>query len=125
MESLGRASLSGGGAFLGGLLGTIGGLGAASVPLGIAGGIGGGMAGDKLGDLIFGERKETPFATGGIVSKPTKALIGEAGTEAVIPLDKFYAKLDELINVAKTGGNVYIDSTKAGTAFGIGTYKTQ
>ena len=68
---------------------------------------------------------ETPFATGGIVSKPTRALIGEAGTEAVIPLDKFYAKLDELINVAKTGGNVYIDSTKAGTAFGIGTYKTQ
>jgi hypothetical protein len=123
MESLGRASLSGGGAFLGGLLGTIGGLGAASVPLGIAGGIGGGIAGDKLGDLIFGERKE--YATGGIVSKPTRALIGEAGTEAVIPLDKFYAKLDELINVAKTGGNVYIDSTKAGTAFGIGTYKTQ
>ena len=123
MESLGRAGLSGGGAFLGGLLGTIGGLGAASVPLGIAGGIGGGMAGDKLGDLIFGERKE--YATGGIVDKPTRALIGEAGSEAVIPLDKFYAKLDELIAVAKSGGNVYIDGNKAGTAFAMSTYKTQ
>lgn len=31
----------------------------------------------------------TPFATGGIVTSPTRALIGEAGPEAVIPLSKF------------------------------------
>jgi len=30
----------------------------------------------------------TPMAEGGIVTKPTSALIGEAGAEAVIPLDK-------------------------------------
>lgn len=30
----------------------------------------------------------TAFATGGLVTKPTKALIGEAGPEAVIPLDR-------------------------------------
>jgi hypothetical protein len=30
----------------------------------------------------------TPMAEGGIVTQPTSALIGEAGAEAVIPLDK-------------------------------------
>jgi phage-related minor tail protein len=30
----------------------------------------------------------TPFAKGGVVTKPTAALIGEAGPEAVIPLNK-------------------------------------
>lgn len=65
------------------------------------------------------------LARGGIVSKPTKALVGEAGTEAVIPLDKFYAKLDELIAVAKQGGNVYLDGNKVGTAMAMGTFKTQ
>ena len=40
---------------------------------------------------------EVPFASGGIVTAPTRALIGEAGREAVIPLDQFYAKLDQLV----------------------------
>ena len=31
----------------------------------------------------------TPMATGGVVTKPTRAVIGEAGPEAVIPLNKF------------------------------------
>jgi phage-related minor tail protein len=30
----------------------------------------------------------TPFATGGIVTGPTPALVGEAGPEAIIPLDR-------------------------------------
>jgi hypothetical protein len=68
---------------------------------------------------------ETPMATGGIVTRPTKALIGEAGTEAVIPLDKFYAKLDELIATVKQGGNVYLDGTKVGTAMNVSTYRVQ
>lgn len=70
MESAGRAALSGGGAFLGGLggaaaggalgLGT-GGVGAAAIPaLTTGGSVGGGMAGDWLGDKIFGKRKEQP-----------------------------------------------------------------
>jgi hypothetical protein len=58
METLGRGALSGIGGAIGGGLGAIGGLGAASVPLGIAGGVGGSMAGDWLGDKIFGERQE-------------------------------------------------------------------
>ena len=33
--------------------------------------------------------RRTPFATGGLVTGPTNALIGEAGPELVIPLDKF------------------------------------
>ena len=31
----------------------------------------------------------TPLATGGIVTRPTNALIGEAGPEAIIPLDRY------------------------------------
>ena len=61
------------------------------------------------------------MAEGGIVSKPTRAIVGEAGTEAVIPLDKFYAKLDELISTVKQGGNVYLDGTKVGTAMSVST----
>lgn len=65
------------------------------------------------------------MATGGIVTSPTRAIIGEAGTEAVIPLDKFYAKLDELIATVKQGGNVYLDGTKVGTAMNVSTYRVQ
>jgi hypothetical protein len=65
------------------------------------------------------------MATGGIVTSPTRAIVGEAGTEAVIPLDKFYAKLDELIATVKQGGNVYLDGTKVGTAMSVSTYKVQ
>jgi hypothetical protein len=32
----------------------------------------------------------TPMAKGGIVTEPTKALIGEAGPEAVVPLEKYF-----------------------------------
>ena len=32
----------------------------------------------------------TPMANGGIVTEPTKALVGEAGPEAVLPLDKYF-----------------------------------
>jgi hypothetical protein len=52
------------------------------------------MAGVASGVLSRGQaddlamRRYTPFATGGIVTKPTRALIGEAGAEAVIPLDR-------------------------------------
>jgi phage-related minor tail protein len=40
----------------------------------------------------------TPFAKGGIVTSPVNALIGEAGPEAVIPLDRFDGMM---------GGDVY------------------
>jgi hypothetical protein len=119
LESLGRAGITGLSSFAGGALGSLIAPGVGT----IAGGVGGGLAGDKIGDLIFGERKE--MARGGIVSKPTRAIVGEAGTEAVIPLDKFYAKLDELISVVKSGGHVYLDGNKVGTTMTVGTYRTQ
>lgn len=40
------------------------------------------------------------YKTGGIFNKPTVIGVGEAGTEAVVPLDKFWNKLDGL-----SGGN--------------------
>jgi hypothetical protein len=75
-----------------------------------------------LGKLALGEKA---MALGGIATGPTRALVGEAGAEAVVPLDKFYAKFDELIAAVKSGGNVYLDSTKVGTAMAVGTYKVQ
>lgn len=71
------------------------------------------------------QTNEPEMATGGIVTRRTKAVVGEAGPEAVIPLDKFYAKLDELISTVKQGGNIYLDGTKVGTAMAVGTYKVQ
>jgi hypothetical protein len=75
-----------------------------------------------LGNLAVGEKA---MAKGGIVTGPTRALVGEAGNEAVIPLTQFYAKLDELIAVVKQGGYVYLDGNKVGTAMAMGTFKTQ
>jgi len=70
-----------------------------------------------------------PFAEGGIVNRPTNALIGEAGAEAVIPLDKLMAEFKEmraiLTQIANREGTVYLDGTKVGTAMAMSTYKTQ
>ena len=41
----------------------------------------------------------TSLATGGIVTGPTHALIGEAGPEAVIPLDRFGGRLGSTQNI--------------------------
>ena len=49
-------------------------------------------------------------AEGGIFDKPTILQgVGEAGPEAVIPLDKFWSKMDRIANAAEsTGGNTVI-----------------
>lgn len=48
-----------------------------------------GLKSTKLGNAIGGNIKEIPkLAEGGIVTKPTLAMIGEAGPEAVVPLSK-------------------------------------
>ena len=65
------------------------------------------------------------FANGGIVNSATRAVIGEAGPEAVVPLNKFYEKIDELIIAVNQGGNVYLDGTKVGTAMAVSSYKVQ
>ena len=43
------------------------------------------------------------YKSGGIFDQPTIAGIGEAGPEAVVPLDKFWKKLDNL-----QGGDSYV-----------------
>ena len=81
---------------------------------------------------IVSQAKEVDIkelAVGGIVTKPTNALVGEAGAEAVIPLDKLMAEFKEmraiLIQIANKEGSVYLDGTKVGTAMAMSTYKTQ
>ena len=66
------------------------------------------------------------MATGGIVNSPTRALIGEAGPEAIIPLTDFNAKLDRMITALedlKKGGGVYMDTRLVGEALVVGGYK--
>ena len=60
-----------------------------------------------------------PMAKGGITTGPTKALVGEAGREAVVPLNEFYAKIDELIAAVKQGGNISIGANKLNEAIGM------
>jgi len=64
------------------------------------------------------------FAEGGIITKPVyNATIGEAGKEAVLPLNEFYSRIDntkmitlleKLIATVEKGGNVYMDGTLVG-----------
>ena len=96
-----------------------------SIIPGVGTAIGGALGGLIGGGMAYFGGDEPEMAVGGIVSKPTRALIGESGAEAVVPLDKFYAKLDELISVVKAGGHVYLDGTKVGTAMNVSTYRVQ
>jgi hypothetical protein len=66
----------------------------------------------------------TELAVGGITKGPTNALIGEAGPEAVVPLNEFYAKLDQLIAATKEGKNIYMDYEKVATVGKINSYKS-
>lgn len=45
------------------------------------------------------------YKTGGIFDKPTIAGIGEAGPEAVVPLDQLWNKLDNIARAAAGGGD--------------------
>jgi len=80
---------------LGGLVGS-----AFPGPGTIVGGALGGLLGDWAADKLYGWVKglfskksdDVPqLAVGGIVTQPTKAIIGEAGPEAVIPLGQLYS----------------------------------
>jgi hypothetical protein len=63
------------------------------------------------------------MATGGIVNRPTRALIGEAGAEAVVPLNEFYAKIDQLIAAVESNRNVYMDGRLVGDAVAARSFK--
>ena len=91
-EPVGRAAAKAVGATLGAGLGSF-------VPIPGVGTILGGIAGDLVGGAIYdaltGGNKSsnsnseslTPFASGGIVTKPVAGLVGEAGQEGVFPLE--------------------------------------
>ena len=55
---------------------------------------------------------EPAMATGGIVTRPTRALIGEAGAEAVLPLERNTGWIDllasKLNGAGAGGGDIYI-----------------
>lgn len=74
---------------LGGAIAGIGGLAGGALGTLIAPGagtVGGTIAGGTLGAALA--KKLKLFAEGGIIKQPTLGIIGEAGPEAVIPLDK-------------------------------------
>jgi len=91
-ESVGRAAAKAVGAALGAGLGTF-------IPIPGVGTILGGIAGDLVGGQIYdalaggnsssnsNSESLTPFAFGGIVTKPVAGLVGEAGQEGVFPLE--------------------------------------
>lgn len=65
------------------------------------------------------------FADGAIIKSPVyNATVGEAGPEAIVPLNEFYAKLDQLINATKSGKDIYIDSSKVTGALELTNYKS-
>jgi len=107
--TIGGTALGGGGtgAMVGSMIGT--GIGAAGQLIGIPMPIGmalGGLAGGYIGGAF--DQPVTPMATGGIVTAPTRALVGEAGPEAVLPLDQFTSKLDELITETRNIANMRV-----------------
>ena len=65
--------------------------------------VGGAISGarDRVSSVIS---KVTPFADGGIVTKPTLGLVGEAGPEAIIPLNRRGLSLGN-INITITGNS--------------------
>ena len=100
------------------------------------GGVGavpGALIGASIGGIMDAFSDDVELAKGGIVTQPIKALVGEAGPEAVVPLsklpemmggglsleglnvkfDEMINKLDELTNIK---GDVYIDGNKTGQA---------
>jgi TP901 family phage tail tape measure protein len=115
MNSLGDIAKMGA---AGGVAGAIGGpLAPVTVPVGIAAGLGVGLGtevaqaafssdgilaalADGVGDTIdfltgwspTEEGGEIAMAEGGIITRPMKVLAGEAGREAIIPLDRFFTK---------------------------------
>lgn len=78
------------------------------VTAGITAGIGAATGGSGAAFLpLFGKALGIPtLGTGGIVDKPTLAVIGEAGPEAVIPLDAFSGTTSDPKPLAALAGKV-------------------
>ena len=70
------------------------------------------------------------FADGGIITKRiNNATIGEAGPEAVIPLNQLMNEFKEmkqiLTAILHKEGTITLNGTKMGTAMAVGAYKIQ
>ena len=59
-----------------------------------------------------------------IKTLPEDTVVGAGGTK-LGRTDEMVALLQELITVVKTGGNIYLDGNKVGTAMSVSAYKTQ
>ena len=141
-----------GGEAIGGVGGTIigGVLGSALGPVGtVAAGILGDMAGrwvggklvDVLGPEGFGKAISSALGKddqikegikGGTIEAkdyviktlPEDTIVGAGGTK-LGRTDEMVSLLQELITAVKSGGNIYLDGTKVGTAMNVSTYKVQ
>ena len=73
--------------------------------------IAGNIQGARLEELLSQGFEEVKLARGGLVTQPTRALLGEAGPEAVIPM----SKLDRMMRGNNRGGgntfNIYVQSS--------------
>jgi hypothetical protein len=56
----------------------------------------------------------TPLAAGGIVRRPTLALVGESGPEAVVPLNRLASVIPASSDDSTRGGDVYLDGERVG-----------
>jgi len=74
---------------------------------GIVGSITGGNGGKQTGGGFLERLLKSfiPFAEGGIVSRPTLGMVGEAGTEAILPLDRFQGMLAQSFQMGSVSGN--------------------
>lgn len=81
---------------------------------------------NRTGNLSQGVVGMRLMADGGIVNKPTPAIIGEAGSEAVVPLNQLMAKLDAMTAAIASNKQIipkiYLGYTELNTATAMGTY---
>ena len=96
----------------------------------LTGPFGAALAGAAVGGLFAavnqGTQKVAALADGGIVTQPMRPIVGEAGPEAVIPLNELYGRFDKmnttLENIYNKSGQVNINGNSVGTAFSMATY---
>ena len=79
----------------------------------ISGGASGAVGGGSGISSFFNLLAPTEFASGGIVSSPTLGLVGEAGTEAIMPL----SKLSNFLNTSFNAGAMSSGGTGNGSQF--------
>jgi len=96
----------------------------------LSGPFGAALAGAAVGGLFAainqGTQKVATLAEGGIVTQQMRPIVGEAGPEAVVPLDKFFGALDQqtrvLETIASKNTNFSIGPQKLGTGMSLYTY---